>query len=254
MNRKLRVEIEARKQAEQLARSESEAKTHFLAVLAHEVRSPLSGILSSLWLYDSSGTEKEKQEIVDIAEGSAANLLRMVDNILDHSKLETGKMEAECLPVTLHEFLTEIIQLFHASALAKGIDILLEFAPGVPSIITTDPSRLRQILSNLLSNAVKFTETGSVRISVSAAKAEADGQIFFDVSDSGPGLTPSQMERIFQPYTQGDMSVARHYGGTGLGLSISLQLARLLGGDITVQSKEGYGATFTLAISVPEVS
>lgn len=250
MNQRLRREVVARKEAEQIARSESEAKTHFLAVLAHEVRSPLSGILSSLWLYKQAGSESERQEVVEIAEGSAANLLRMVDNILDHAKLESGKMMTEAIPVVLADFLNEIIQLFRAAAATKSVAINLVIAPGTPGKITTDPTRLRQIVSNLLSNAIKFTAHGSVTISVRTGRnAPSERQIIFDVIDSGPGLSPGQMERIFEPYTQADASVTRHYGGTGLGLSISRQLAALLGGGISVTSNPGTGATFSLAIA-----
>lgn len=250
VNQRLRVEVAARSRAEQLARSESEAKTQFLAMLAHEVRSPLSGLLSSLWLYEGARSEKEKAEVVEIAEASANNLLRMVDNILDHSKLEAGHMQTESLPVVLSDFLGEIVRLFRAAATTKSIDLQLDITPAAPRTLTTDPTRLRQILSNLLSNAIKFTDKhGTVRITVKAVPHHADsGPILFEVTDSGPGLTPDQMVRIFEPYTQADASVARHHGGTGLGLSISLQLARLLGGDITVESEPGQGTTFTLAI------
>ncbi len=249
MNQQLRMEVLARMEAEQVARSESAAKTHFLAVLAHEVRSPLSGILSSLWLFKQAGSEAERREVVEIAEGSAANLLRMVDNILDHAKLETGKMTTEALPVELADFLGEIVQLFHAAAATKSIVINLDILPGTPATITTDPTRLRQILSNLLSNAIKFTAQGAVSISVRAEpQAGTSRRIVFDISDSGPGLTAEQMRRIFEPYTQADASVTRHYGGTGLGLSISRELASLLGGGISVASHPGCGAKFSLAI------
>ena len=249
MNQQLRREAQARREAEQVARSESAAKTHFLAVLAHEVRSPLSGILSALWLFKNAGSEAERREVVDIAEGSAANLLRMVDNILDHAKLETGKMMTEALPVQMAGFLEEIVQLFHAAAATESVTVRLQIAPGTPATITTDPTRLRQILSNLLSNAIKFTARGTVELSVRAEPPDGSPrQMIFDVADSGPGLTPEQISRIFEPYTQADASVTRHYGGTGLGLSISRELAALLGGGISVTSLPGHGATFSLSI------
>lgn len=245
LNRKLRREIEARKRAEDIARTENAAKTRFLAILAHEVRAPLSGILSSLWLFRNSESAEEKTEVIDIAETSAANLLRMVDNMLDHSKLEAGHMEIESLPVELPAYLAEICDLFRASATAKGLDLLLALDDTVPATIHTDPTRLRQILSNLLSNAVKFTPRGSVILTVKSAPP----LLLFAVTDAGPGLTPEQRSRLFEPYTQADASVARHFGGTGLGLAISLQLARLLGGGISVDSTPGRGATFTLSIT-----
>ncbi|CAN5559027.1 hypothetical protein BH09VER1_BH09VER1_38550 [soil metagenome] len=251
VNRHLQHEIEARKRAEEKAHSESEAKTRFLAILAHEVRSPLSGILSSLWLYQRSDSEKERRDVVGIAETSAENLLQMVDNILDHSKLETGNMAVERLVIGLPGFLGEICDLFRASANAKGITIRCEIAPNVPPTIKSDPVKVRQILSNLLSNAVKFTPAGSVAVQVEAEfQKDTSTLISFRVTDTGPGIPREHFNRIFQPYAQGDITVSRQYGGTGLGLSISSQLARLLGGEITVESEPPHGATFILTIPV----
>lgn len=249
INRRLRVEIEARGKAEEQARSQSEAKTHLIAILAHEVRSPLSGILGSLELCRILDSQQEKQEMMDTAEGSASNLLRMLDNLLGHAKLETGHMETEWVQVSLSGMMEEISTLFRAAIVAKSIDFRVEMAPAVPRVIVTDPTLLRQVISNLLSNAVKFSERGLLRISIDARPLEEGAQqIIFRVTDSGPGLRPEQIGKIFEPYTQADKSIARRYGGTGLGLAISSQFARLLGGEITVESEPGQGATFILTI------
>jgi signal transduction histidine kinase len=246
MNRLLREEVAARKEAEARALAENAAKSRFLSVLAHEVRTPLSGILSSLWLYKSSKSQEEKDQVVEIAEMSSNHLLRLVDNTLDHSKLEAAKMDVEKMPVIIDEFLDRIVELFHAAANAKAISLEMEIDPEMPDTITTDPTRLRQILSNLISNAVKFTSKGGVK--VVATQETLHSTVEFKVQDTGPGISPEQTEKIFEPYAQADPSVSREHGGTGLGLSISSQLARLLGGEVRVESKPGEGATFTLSI------
>jgi len=246
MNRLLREEVAARKEAEARALAENAAKSRFLSVLAHEVRTPLSGILSSLWLYKTSQSQEEKDQVVEIAEMSSNHLLRLVDNTLDHSKLEAAKMDVEKMPVIIDEFLDRIVELFHAAANAKAISLEMEIDPAMPEMITTDPTRLRQILSNLISNAVKFTSKGGVK--VLATQETPHSVVEFKVQDTGPGLSEEQTERIFDAYAQADASVAREHGGTGLGLSISSQLARLLGGEVKVKSKPGEGATFILSI------
>jgi len=248
INRRLRAEVEARRRAEALVRAESESKTRFFAVLAHEVRSPLSGIISSLDLWRNPVSDLDRDEIAHIAQRSAGNLLQTVDEMLDQARLEAGQMPVEALPVKLATFLEEIVDLFRASAVTKGIDIRLEIEPGTPAVVMTDPTRLRQILSNMVSNAVKFTDRGFVKILASAVPLEGGYALVIEVVDSGPGLTPEQMERIFEPYAQAERSTARRYGGTGLGLSISMELARLLGGEITVASDGCTGATFAVKI------
>lgn len=246
MNRLLRVEIAARKKAEARAKAENAAKTRFLSVLAHEVRTPLSGILSSLWLYKNSKSQEERDQVVEIAEISSDHLLRLVDKTLDQSKLEATKLDVEKVPIAINEFLDRIVELFHAAANAKAISLEMEIDPDMPQTIMTDPMRLRQILSNLISNAVKFTSKGGVKVVATSEIAKA--VVKFKVRDTGPGLSEEQTSKIFEPYVQGDSSVAREHGGTGLGLSISSQLARLLGGEVAVESRPGDGSTFTLTI------
>jgi signal transduction histidine kinase len=244
VNRELRLEVAARKKAEARVRAQSEAKSRFLSVLAHEVRTPLSGILSSLWVYKLSRSQAERDEVVEIAKTSSSQLLQLVDNTLDHSKLETARMEVNPAPVAVVELLNEIVRLFSAVASSKGIWLRSELAGTVPALVNTDGARLRQILSNLISNAVKFTVEGGVTV-----RALLTGQtLVFRVEDTGPGVTAEQAARIFEPYVQGEPSVAGRHGGTGLGLSISLQLAQLLGGGIRVESEHGSGATFVLEI------
>ncbi|MGD9420170.1 MAG: ABC transporter substrate-binding protein [Verrucomicrobiota bacterium JB025] len=243
-NRRLRREVAARVAAEQHARAENAAKTNFLSILAHEVRSPLSGIISSLWLYRKSDIPGDKSEILDIAKTAADHLLHMVDNILDQSKIESGHLHPEFLSVSPHAALREVTELFRSLARSKHLDLTLEISPAIPEQFTTDPVRLRQILSNLLANALKFTEAGGVHVTCTLDQTA----VKIAVTDTGPGLTQEQMSRIFLPYRQADTSTTRHHGGTGLGLTISSRLAELLGGGLAVTSTPGHGSTFTLTL------
>ncbi|MBN8711697.1 MAG: hypothetical protein BGO12_18315 [Verrucomicrobia bacterium 61-8] len=253
MNRRLHREVGTRREAEVAATRASEAKTRFLAVLAHEVRSPLSGIISSLHLWREEKDPATREEVAAIAQTSANTLLQTVDEILHHSEIESGSAVAiQLQPVDVRDFLGSIITHFRASAQLKSLDLGLEVDPAVPATLPLDPLRLRQILSNLITNALKFTDEGFVRLhaSVEPAATSGDRQLILEVVDSGPGLTPEQIGRIFTPYAQADQTIAHRYGGTGLGLSISADLARLLGGDISVESDGRTGATFTVRLPI----
>ena len=243
-HRKLRREVKARQDAEAREREEIRAKAHFYALLAHEVRTPLAGISSALSLHGVLPSASEKQEMVEISKNSADQLLHLVDEILDHSKLEAGRMVAEMQEVNVADFLSEVIELFQPSAIQKGLALEQELPAGNALTVRTDPMRLRQIVSNLLSNAIKFTKTGVVRVT---AEAPAGGGLIISVSDTGPGIAPAQIDQIFEPYAQADS--ARSHGGTGLGLSISQQLASLLGGSISVDSQVGKGSVFRVRIT-----
>ncbi len=253
MNRRLRSEVEARTRAEQEARSQSEAKTRLLATLAHEVRSPLSGVIGALDCYRYREDEQGRQEMVDAAEASATSLLQMLDNLLNHSRMESGSVELDAAPFSPRALVAEMEQLFRAAVILNAVELKVEIAPGVPEKVVADVTLVRQILSNLISNAVKFSGGGLLRLGVEAdAPGAGRRQLRFRVADSGPGLTPEAMGRIFEPYRQADASIARRYGGSGLGLAISSQFARLLGGEITVESRPGEGAAFTFQITAEE--
>lgn len=242
-NRKLRREVKAREEAEAREREEIRAKAHFYALLAHEVRTPLAGISSALSLHGTALSADEKQEMIDISRSSADQFLQLVDEILDHSKLEAGRMVAEMQDVNVGNFIRDVTELFHPSAIQKGLTLEREVPTGI-SIVRTDPIKLRQIVSNLISNAIKFTARGGVKVT---AELPSDGGLLISVSDTGPGIAPDQLGQIFEPYTQAD--TARAHGGTGLGLTISQQLARLLGGNIFVDSEVGKGSVFRVRIS-----
>lgn len=240
LNRQLR-------RAKEAAEAADLAKTRYLAFLAHEIRTPLNGLVGVIDLLKYETTPAERQASVALLSQSAQNLLQLVDNVLDHSRIGAGGVQLERVSVSLGTFLGDITGLFTPAAHAKGVTIRLELAPDLPAAVQTDPVRLRQVLSNLMSNAVKFTRQGEI---VLRARNAGPGRLAFAVSDSGPGIPVEQLSRIFEPYRQGDATVTRRYGGSGLGLSISRGLARLLGGDITVTSEPGRGSTFTVEIAV----
>lgn len=240
LNRQLR-------RAKEEAEAAGAAKTRYLAFLAHEIRTPLNGLVGVIDLLKHEPSPAEQRTGVDLLGHSAQNLLQLVDNVLSHSRIESGQLELERVPVVLADFLADITALYTPSARARGVAVRLELAPGLPAAVRTDPIRLRQILSNLMSNAVKFTKQGEILL-----RAEADGpaRLVFRVRDTGVGILADVRKRIFEPYRQADATVARRFGGAGLGLSISRGLAQLLGGDITVASEPDRGSTFTVEIAV----
>jgi signal transduction histidine kinase len=240
LNRQLR-------RAKEAAEAADATKTRFLAFLAHEIRTPLNGLVGVIDLLKHEPSPAEQKTGVDLLSHSAENLLQLVDNVLNHSRIASGQLELERVPVSLADFLADITALFSPSARARGVGVRLEIAPGMPAAVRTDPIRLRQILSNLMSNAVKFTPAGEI---VLRAEARSPTRLAFSVSDTGVGMPAEVLQRIFEPYRQADASVARQFGGAGLGLSISRTLAQLLGGDLTVRSEPGRGSTFTVEIAV----
>jgi PAS domain S-box-containing protein len=249
--RELQDELRRAKDAAEAANA---AKGRCLAVMAHEVRTPLSGIVGLVQLIQEEALTREQRENATVIESTAQSLLALIGNILDYSKIEAGRMELEQIPMEAVPLLDDLRRLFSAAAQSRNLALTVQVDPGVPAVVLTDPARLRQILGNLLSNAIKFTASGGIELRVSAGHG-ADGRLrlFFQVRDSGSGIAPDQLARLFQPYSQADSSVARRHGGTGLGLAISRQLARLLGGDLTVVSSPGHGSIFTVEIAADAV-
>jgi light-regulated signal transduction histidine kinase (bacteriophytochrome)/FixJ family two-component response regulator len=250
------TDITARKHAEnalRAAREEAErsaqAKAEFLAMMSHEIRSPLSGLLGIIELLRETPLGREQTRMVELVHGSAASLLQIVNDILDFSKMEAGSLTVSPEPTDLRQLVAAVIQPSALAAAAKGIRFTSEVAPDVPASVALDPLRLRQILVNLLSNAVKFTAAGMVSLAVTRdAGCNGADVLGFAVGDTGIGMTPEQLGRLFLPFSQADASTTKMFGGTGLGLTISRQLARLLGGDITVESEPGQGSVFRLRL------
>ncbi|MFL5234123.1 MAG: ATP-binding protein, partial [Microvirga sp.] len=240
--------------AEQLSLT-SRYKSQFLANMSHELRTPLNSllILSKLLIDNPDNNLNEQQiEFARTIHSAGTDLLTLISDILDLSKVEAGKMEIHPTQLDLREVLEGLERSFHPVAEEKGITLSVEVAEGAPSDVVSDDQRVAQILRNLLSNAMKFTETGEVRLSV-AGTEEIDHMgrpytLAFSVSDTGIGIPHDKLRLIFEAFQQADGTTSRRYGGTGLGLSISREIARLLGGEIRVTSTEGAGSTFTLLL------
>jgi PAS domain S-box-containing protein len=232
------------------AEASNRSKSEFLANMSHEIRTPMGAILGfTEMLMLKSPEECAQIGCVQIIRRNSLHLLELINEILDLSKVEAGQMRVDRIPCDLPALLSELVSLMRPRAAEKGLGFRVTFQGPIPHFIQTDPLRLRQILVNLIGNAVKFTESG--RIDLRIADEGADGPsivLRVDVIDSGIGMTPEQLARLFRPFTQGDSSITRKFGGTGLGLTISRQLAKLLGGDVTATSQPNLGSAFTLKV------
>lgn len=237
-------------EAQQAAEAGSRAKSAFLANMSHELRTPMHGLLGMLSLLKGEPLSKTQQEQLHAANDSAKHLLSLLDDILDLSKMEAGALSIHPEPLRLSRLLHELEELLRPQALAKGLTLNLRLDPELPAWVQADPTRLRQILLNLLSNAIKFTEAGRVSLSVRRLGAPEAG-VCFEISDTGIGMTPETLARLFQRFSQGDDSSSRRFGGTGLGLEISRSLARAMGGDIEVESSAGRGSQFRVRLPLP---
>ncbi|WP_131818142.1 PAS domain-containing hybrid sensor histidine kinase/response regulator [Planctopirus hydrillae] len=236
------------------AESANRAKTDFLANMSHEIRTPMTAILGFTELLaensDSAGTTSaERVECIETIRRNGDHLLAIINDILDLSKIEAGMMTVEKIPTDLVHLLKDVESLMQFKATRKGINLRLNLVEPLPTIIHTDPVRLKQILVNLLGNAIKFTEHGEVSIKVHTDANPFPGLIVIDVVDTGIGMTSQQMSQLFGAFVQADTSTTRKFGGTGLGLRISKSLAQLLGGNITINSEPGKGSVFQLTIS-----
>ncbi|WP_211352625.1 response regulator [Luteibacter pinisoli] len=227
----------------------SKYKSEFLANMSHELRTPLNSalILSKLLADNTAGNLSEEQvKFARTIHTSGNDLLTLINDILDLSKIEAGHVDVRSEPMRVETLLNDLSALLSPVAAERGLSFTVSASADCPPIIETDRQRLEQVLKNLLSNALKFTEKGGVTLGV---RADRGGRIAFTVADTGIGIAPEQQARIFDAFQQADGSISRRYGGTGLGLSISLELARRLGGDISVQSEPGKGSTFTLTVA-----
>ena len=242
INREMRTAKEA-------AEAASRAKSEFLANMSHEIRTPLNGILgfASVLMNDPDGPSAAQREYLQTIHESGRHLATLINDILDLSKIESEQVEIERVRCSPHEIIAETISILRVRAQERGLTLEYFWKSEVPEVIETDPDRLRQILMNLVGNAIKFTEVGSVQVSARLQSGPAP-RLVIDVIDTGLGIAAESLERIFAPFVQADSSITRRFGGTGLGLSISRQLARLLGGDLTVVSGLGRGSIFTVSI------
>ena len=246
--------IEELESARDKANAANDAKSNFLGVISHELRTPMNGVLGAAQLLGATRLEPTQREYLSIIRNSGDNLLSLLNDILDMTKIEAGKMTFEVVDVNVEDLDKRVTGPFQAQAEAKGLDFVAIREGEVPAVVRGDPLRVCQVIHNLLSNAVKFTDAGQITYTVRGERLD-DQHVRFDflIRDSGSGIAPEDLARLFQPFTQVDASSTRRFGGTGLGLTISRRMANIMGGDITVESTVGEGSTFTFSVEAEVV-
>ena len=253
---RLRIEgqtlAQARQEAQRLAEAGSAAKSAFLANMSHEIRTPLTGMIGLTELLLQGRLSPQQRRYLELSHSSSQHLLRLVDEVLDYSKIQAGGLTLEQAPYSLHDLADELLALLAPRALAQGLRLQHRVAADVPPLLLGDAMRLRQVLANLLGNAIKFTARGQVQLSVQAlAASPGQARLRISVIDTGAGIAPAQQRQIFEPFAQADDSVARRHGGTGLGLSISVALLQQMDSQLALDSEPGRGSRFWFDLQQP---
>ena len=251
-NRRLRTLGAAAEEARRQAARASAVKSEFLANMSHEIRTPMNGIIGTISLLADSGVTAEQAEYLDTVQSCGESLLQLVNDILDLSKADAGKLVLERMPLRIQRLVADALAVVSPMARAKGLAVTRHFDPHLPEALMGDPQRLRQVLLNLLSNAVKFTDHGTVSVEASVVSRDAGAvELCFSVRDTGIGIPQEVQESIFEPFTQADCSTTRRYGGTGLGLAICRRVLALMNGHLEVESQVGRGSCFRAFLSLP---